>query len=299
MGLPGDPVFMILSRHPGGLALAIDRDEAGNAVSGRPMASLAHLLQGGLHQGSQRRARGRGVATKESAMKKSNGLKVSLLAAAVAIGVGSTALGQDDDVQTEEVQRAAEQLERAEDRLESSEEVVEQREEELEEAIAEAADSDPPASSDRPFGDALEWDELTEEHANLSTFVEALRLTGLDDTLSSGTVYTVFAPINDAFDEDREDLLDEDNREELIELLRAHIVADDVDPDRARTLDEALTVDGGTVDISVEDGELMVGDATVVDSDIHRGNLRIYPIDELLEADPSDSSIAFGDFDEE
>ncbi|MBN1237303.1 MAG: fasciclin domain-containing protein [Gammaproteobacteria bacterium] len=226
--------------------------------------------------------------------KKSNARKLSLVAAAVAIVMGSAASAQDDDPQTDEVRSAAEELDRAEERLQSAEETVEQREEELEEAIAEAAESDQPASersSDAPRWDDSDWDELADEHANLGTFVEALRLTGLDDTLSSGTAYTVFAPIDDAFDEDREELLSEENRDELIELLRAHIVADDVDPERAETLDEALTVDGDTVDISVEDGELRVGDSRVVEPDIERGNLRIYPIDELLEVGRSELAL--------
>jgi uncharacterized surface protein with fasciclin (FAS1) repeats len=233
-------------------------------------------------------------------MKKTKLRKLSLVAAAVAVVVGSSGLAQD----TEEVRRAAEELERAEERLESAQEAVEEREEAFEESIAEASETDLSASSDRRSEDARAWDEsdweeLIEEHADLGTFVEALRLTGLDETLSSGTAYTVFAPIDDAFDDDEADLLRDENREDLIELLRAHIVADDVDPERARTLDEALTVDGGRLDLSVEDGELRVGDARVVDSDIRRGNLRIYTIDELLEARPSASSIALIDSDED
>jgi uncharacterized surface protein with fasciclin (FAS1) repeats len=233
-------------------------------------------------------------------MEMRNVRKLSLVAAAVAVVVGSSALAQDDDLQTEEVRRAAEDLERAEDRLEVAEEAVEEREEEFEESIAEADEADPSSSTgDVSEWDDSDWDALTEEHANLGTFVEALRLTGLDETLSSGTAYTVFAPTDEAFDAERDDLLSDENREELIERLRAHIVADDVDSDRARTLDEALTVDGGTLDLSVEDGELMVGDARVVESDIRRRNLRIYTIDELLEARPSESSIALIDEDED
>lgn len=225
----------------------------------------------------------------------------SLIAAAVAVGMSPAALAQDDGVRTEEVQRAVEELERAEDRFESAEETVEQREEELEAAIASAAESERSDSSDRAVSGESQWDDsdweaLTDEHRDLGTFVEALRVTGLGDTLTDGTAYTVFAPVNDAFEDDREDLLSDENRDELIELLRAHIIADDVDLERARTLDEALTVDGDTVDVAVEDDELMIGDARVVGADFRRGNLRVYPIDEVLEGR---SRVALGDADED
>lgn len=237
-------------------------------------------------------------------MKTCNLLKLPLVAAAVTVGIGSAAFAQDDNAQTEDVQRAAKDLERAEDRRDTAEGAVEERKEDLQQAIDDAAQSDEADSSGRSSRraetlDDSDWDELADEHGDLSTFVEALRVTGLDKTLSNGTAYTVFAPtdeaFDDAFDEDREDLLSEKNRQELIDLLRAHIVADDVSPDRARDLDAALTVDGDRLDLSTDGDALEVGDAKVVGSDIHRGNIRIYPIDEVL--DKGRTSIALKDSD--
>lgn len=230
-------------------------------------------------------------------MKRSHLLELSLVASAVTLCLAPTVEAQDDDVRTQDVREAENELERAEERLERSEEEVDRREEALEEAIAEAA---VPAEDERERADSddfddADWNALTDEHPNLSTFVEALRLTGLEDTLAEGTAYTVFAPIDEAFEDD-EDLLDEDHRDELVELLRAHIVADDVDPVKARTLEEALTVDGGKVELSMDGDTLTVDGAEVVNSDIRLGNLRIYPIDGVLEADP-DTNIALGDVD--
>jgi uncharacterized surface protein with fasciclin (FAS1) repeats len=236
-------------------------------------------------------------------MKTCKLLKLPLVAAAVAVGIGSAAFAQDDHPQTQDVQRAAKDLERAQDRRDTAERAVEERKEDLQQAIDKAAKSDE-TSSDRSSRRAdawsdSDWDKLVDEHSDLRTFVEALRLTGLDKTLSSGTEYTVFAPTDEAFDDafhkDREELLSEKNRQELVDLLRAHIVADDVSPDRARKLDKALTVDGDRVDLSVDGDELEVGDAKVVGSDIHRGNLRIYPIDEVLDA--GRTSVALKDSD--
>lgn len=222
-------------------------------------------------------------------MKRSIGRRLSLVSVAAAAGLGTaTALAQDG--RTEEVRRAAEELERAEERLETAREVVEQREEELQIAIAEAAESAP---SNEPAGNPewyrSEWEGLIDGHPNLRTFVEALRLTGLDATLTNGTEYTVFAPTDDAFDEHDRDLLDEDNRERLIDALRAHIVADDLDEERLRSLDQALTVDGGRLDVAIDDDEIMVDDAIVMVGNAHTietdggdDSLRIYPIDRVL-----------------
>lgn len=223
--------------------------------------------------------------------------RLSMVAAAVAMALGSqSVMAQDRTAQ--DVREAAENVEQAERQLERAER-------EFETAISEAAEADrdrdrAEISRDRRASASVwedaDWDALLDERSNLRTFVEALRLTGLDDTLTSGTAYTVFAPSDDAFDDRRDELLRDENRDELVELLRAHIIADDVDSDRARDLTQALTVDGGTIDIAYEDGNLMVGDARVVESDISRDNLRIYVIDEVLDADVA---VAFRDSDAE
>jgi uncharacterized surface protein with fasciclin (FAS1) repeats len=136
-------------------------------------------------------------------------------------------------------------------------------------------------------------DQLTQEHDNLSTFVRALRETGLAEELTGDTKYTVFAPTDEAFQSmgrSVDQLLAPENRQQLISILRAHIVADDVDPQMARRIEEALTLDGDTVALAEQNGKLMVGDASVVDSNIQQGNLRIYSIDQVL--DRGESQVA-------
>ena len=146
-------------------------------------------------------------------------------------------------------------------------------------------------SAERPSSDGQrqsELDSLAEQHRDLATFVEALETAGLVDSLTEGTPYTLFAPTDQAFDasdKDLEQLMRPENREDLIALLRAHIVADDVDPQTAERLEAARTIDGGTVELASQDGKLMIGDANVVQSNIEHGNLRIYAIDEVLDAE--------------
>lgn len=133
-------------------------------------------------------------------------------------------------------------------------------------------------------GNPLE--QIARDKTEISTFVEALKTAGLDDSLTQGTQYTLFAPTNEAFESRRggvEELMASENREELIALLRAHIVADDVDPQTARRLEQAQTLDGNTVDIGENrNGELEIGKARVIEPGIQQGNLRVYVIDEVL-----------------
>lgn len=129
-------------------------------------------------------------------------------------------------------------------------------------------------------------EELAAEREDLGLFIEAVRAAGLEDALTGETPYTVFAPTDEAFEAmagmPRDELLAPENREELIRLLRAHIVADDLDRSMAGGIGEALTLDGETVDVGVEGERFTVGDADVVESDLQRGNLRIHVVDAVL-----------------
>jgi len=152
-------------------------------------------------------------------------------------------------------------------------------------------DRDLQAADQSGSSDAGEtFKSITDQHDNLGTFVEAIQAAGLEDSLTDGTEYTVFAPTDEAFEQElesmgktKEELFSAEGREDLIALLRAHIVADDVDAEMARNLAEARTIDGGSVSLSSENEELMVGGAKVVETDIQEGSLRVYAIDQVLE----------------
>jgi uncharacterized surface protein with fasciclin (FAS1) repeats len=130
-------------------------------------------------------------------------------------------------------------------------------------------------------------EQLAREHGKLSKFVEAVKAAGMEDSLTDGTAYTIFAPTDDAFDQmDAEVTFESENWEEVAELLRGHIVADDVDSDMLRRLPQAMTIDGGMVEISERDGDLHVQDALVEEDVIQIGSVRIYPIDSVLQRGP-------------
>ncbi len=135
-----------------------------------------------------------------------------------------------------------------------------------------------------------DFDKLAQQHADLTTFVHAIETAGLEGSLTDGTDYTVFAPTNQAFEsmsgKSTDELMKSENRDELVSLLRAHIVADDVGPQQVKQLARAETIDGGTVDLDNENGSLMVGGAKVVDAQgiALTESVRVYPIDGVLSA---------------
>lgn len=127
--------------------------------------------------------------------------------------------------------------------------------------------------------------DLRSEHENLSTFVDALEETGLADSVAQGE-YTAFAPTNEAFeaaDIKLESLEEPGNREQLVALLRNHLVADEVDADRAKNLEQALTVGGATLELAESNGELTVNGARVTATNIRSGGLIVHTIDQVLE----------------
>jgi uncharacterized surface protein with fasciclin (FAS1) repeats len=136
-------------------------------------------------------------------------------------------------------------------------------------------------------GTTGELDDLANEHSELSAFASALKVAGLENSLTNGKDYTVFAPTNEALDEkpgkDIDTLLKPENRDELISFLRAHIVADVIDLQSPRAASETKTIDGETIDIERDDGVLKVDDARVVNANgITIGNLKFYAIDDVL-----------------
>jgi uncharacterized surface protein with fasciclin (FAS1) repeats len=129
--------------------------------------------------------------------------------------------------------------------------------------------------------------QLRNEHDDLSIFVAALQSTGLDDAVAKGE-YTAFAPSNQAFeqmDKSVDEMLTPENEEQLVALLRNHLVADQIDAERASKLEKAMTVGGETLTLTESNGELTVNGAAIEETDIHAGALTVHMIDRVLQQD--------------
>lgn len=123
---------------------------------------------------------------------------------------------------------------------------------------------------------------------DFSTLVTALSAAGLVDTLAdpTGGPYTVFAPTNAAFAALPAGLLDTllaDPAGALTNILLYHVVGQAVKAETVVTLDEAMTLLGQPVTITVEDGAVILnGVAKVVATDIEASNGVVHVIDAVL-----------------
>ncbi|MGF1510070.1 MAG: fasciclin domain-containing protein [Myxococcota bacterium] len=122
---------------------------------------------------------------------------------------------------------------------------------------------------------------------SFNTLATALTQAGLVGTLKGPGPFTVFAPTDEAFaklpEGTLESLLEPANKEKLTKILTYHVVQGRVDAQRVMGLSRANTVAGPAIDISVENGKVMLNDsATVVQTDIKAKNGLIHVIDTVI-----------------
>ena len=133
---------------------------------------------------------------------------------------------------------------------------------------------------------------------NFTTLVAAVKAASLVDVLSADGPYTVFAPVNTAFDKLPEgtvaSLLQPENKETLTAILTYHVVAgkvmaaDVVAAIKANNGSYAITtVQGGTLTASIKDGGVILTDekgntSNVVMTDVAASNGVIHAIDSVV-----------------
>jgi len=131
-----------------------------------------------------------------------------------------------------------------------------------------------------------------------TTLVAAVTAAGLVETLSSVGPFTVFAPTNDAFAKLPEgtvaSLLLPENKDKLTGILTYHVVAGKFEAaaviDAIKTNNgkfTVTTVQGGTIDLSIVDGKVMLTDAKggmsmVVITDVAASNGVIHVLDSVV-----------------
>ncbi len=124
------------------------------------------------------------------------------------------------------------------------------------------------------------------EAGNFGTLAAALDAAGLVDTLKGDGPFTVFAPTDEAFGKlpagTVEDLLKPENKDRLVAVLTYHVVPGSVTAEEVVGLSEAQTVNGQSIDISVDGSIVKVDEATVVATDIMASNGVIHVIDNVI-----------------
>ncbi|MEA1784526.1 fasciclin domain-containing protein [Arenibacter sp. GZD96] len=140
--------------------------------------------------------------------------------------------------------------------------------------------------------------EVAVSNENFTTLVAAVKAAGLVETLSSAGPFTVFAPTNDGFSKLPEGtvagLLKPERKDQLTGVLTYHVVSGKFE---AATVIDAIkknngkftvtTVQGGTIDLSLKDGNVILtdangGTATVVIADVAASNGVIHAIDAVI-----------------
>lgn len=133
---------------------------------------------------------------------------------------------------------------------------------------------------------------------SLSTLVAAVKAADLVETLSSSSPFTVFAPLNSAFDAlpagTVETLLQPKNKHQLQDILKAHVVSGNLS---AKDIIGLAKQNGGTVDVQTVSGDtltaVLAGDtlyvkdesgglAAVKKADIMKSNGTVHVVDRVL-----------------
>ena len=121
---------------------------------------------------------------------------------------------------------------------------------------------------------------------SFKTLVTAVQKAGLVDTLKGEGPFTVFAPTDEAFanfwPETLKNLLKPENKDKLQMLLTYHVVSGKVKAKKAKKLESAEPVSGGSLKLSVRDKDLFINNAKVVKADIKTSNGIIHVIDSVL-----------------
>jgi transforming growth factor-beta-induced protein len=128
--------------------------------------------------------------------------------------------------------------------------------------------------------------EVAEKAGSFSTLLAAVQAAGIARDLTGRGPLTVLAPTDEAFAKlpagTVEDLLKPENRNTLRTILRNHIVRDFNDSSAVSKLKSVRTLAGKSLPVSVADGKVMIGDATVAVADVLARNGIIHVIDTVL-----------------
>lgn len=128
--------------------------------------------------------------------------------------------------------------------------------------------------------------DVAANNGSFTTLVAAVKEAGLVETLKGDGPFTVFAPTDEAFaalPEGTVDmLLKPENKDKLVAVLTYHVVPGKIMATEVMKLNSAETVQGETVMIAIDDGNVMINNAKVAMPDVEASNGVIHVIDKVL-----------------
>ena len=124
------------------------------------------------------------------------------------------------------------------------------------------------------------------ENGSFKTLVAAVTAAELVETLNDEGPFTVFAPLDTAFEKlpegTVETLILPENKAQLKGILTYHVIAGEVMSGDLSDGMVATTVNGAKVAIHISDGKVFVNDAEVVSADIKTDNGVIHVINKVI-----------------
>jgi transforming growth factor-beta-induced protein len=118
------------------------------------------------------------------------------------------------------------------------------------------------------------------------TLLAALTVAELADVLGGEGPFTVFAPTDDAFAKlpkgTVEKLLKEENRKQLVDVLKYHVVSGKVLAKDLVKAEKSKTLQGSSVQVSIAEGRVVINESKVLTSDVLADNGVIHIIDRVL-----------------
>ena len=156
--------------------------------------------------------------------------------------------------------------------------------EEMEEVEEQAATTETAEALDRHAGSL--WDVIAAQD-DLTRFHEALQQTDLADVLGDGGPYTVFAPVDNAFDvlTDEQWQLLLNDEQQLRSLLMHHIVQGEVLSSQLAQQGSIDTAEGTSLKVGATNGAIAVNEADIIEADIGANNGVLHKIDTVLVPD--------------
>jgi len=128
--------------------------------------------------------------------------------------------------------------------------------------------------------------ETAVNHGSFKTLVAAVTAAELVETLKSDGPFTVFAPLDDAFnalpDGTVDTLIKPENKEKLTGILTYHVLAGKVMSTDLEDGMKAKTVNGQEVTVHLKDGKVFINDAEVVVADVETDNGVIHAINKVI-----------------
>ena len=139
-------------------------------------------------------------------------------------------------------------------------------------------------------GSALAQDKTVGQilagQSRFATLVAAATAAGLLDTLNGSDAITVLAPTDEAFARlpagTVEELLRPENKAQLEQLLKRHVVAGNLSSDQLKRQRELTSVGGDALPVRLVNGRLRVAQARVVGSELTASNGGVLTLDAVL-----------------